>query len=68
LPRASRAEEEIKSAFKDVTVELIPSTGGIFDVHVDGERIFSKKEGDPSQLSRFPEPGELTALITKHLS
>ena len=38
--------------------ELIEGGGGIFDVNVDGERIFSKRyEG------RFPEPGEVVALL-----
>ncbi len=61
-------EEEIKSAFNDATVELIASSGGVFDVHVDGKRIFSKKEGSADQIKRFPEPGELTKLIEQHFS
>lgn len=33
--------------------------GGIFDVEVDGQRVFSKHaEGD-----RFPEPGEVQERI-----
>lgn len=28
----------------DYRVELIPSSGGVFEVDLDGERIFSKKE------------------------
>jgi len=67
LPRASRAEEEIKSAFSGASVELIASSGGVFDVHLDGKRIFSKKEGGPDQFKRFPEPGELIALINQNL-
>ena len=63
MPRASRAEEEIKSAFSDATIELIPSSGGVFDIHVDGERIFSKKDGGPTQYKRFPDQGELVELI-----
>jgi len=31
---------------------------GIFDVSVDGERIFSKDEAD-----RFPTPGEIVAAL-----
>jgi selenoprotein W-related protein len=27
----------------DFRVELIPSSGGVFEVEVDGERIFSKE-------------------------
>lgn len=28
----------------DFEVDLIPSFGGVFEVDVDGERVFSKKE------------------------
>jgi len=35
-------------------VELIPSTGGVFEVEKDGQLIFSKK-----QTGRFPEAGEV---------
>lgn len=34
--------------------ELIPSSGGVFEVTVDGELIFSKRAQD-----RFPEHGEI---------
>jgi predicted Rdx family selenoprotein len=38
-----------------VEADLIEGGGGIFDVVVDGARVFSKRvEG------RFPEPGELS--------
>jgi len=37
-----------------VDATLIPGSGGVFDVVVDGKLIFSKKE-----LARFPEPGEV---------
>jgi len=39
-------------------VELIPSSGGVFEVMVQGEKIFSKKN-----LNRFPEEGEIAHLI-----
>lgn len=39
-------------------VNLIPSGGGVFEVIVDGQLIFSKKE-----LKRFPEDGELSQII-----
>lgn len=41
-------------------VNLIPSGGGVFDVIVDGQLIFSKKE-----LKRFPEDGELSQIIER---
>lgn len=36
------------------SLTLVPSSGGVFEVDVDGERIFSKKE-----LGRHAEPGEI---------
>lgn len=38
--------------------ELVPSGGGVFEVSVDGNKVFSKKD-----LGRFPEEGEVLALI-----
>jgi len=37
---------------------LIKGGGGVFEVKLDGELIFSKK-----QARRFPEPGEVEATI-----
>ena len=37
---------------------LIPSSGGVFEVDVDGKRIFSKKE-----LGRHAEEGEVVQLM-----
>ncbi|MBW6519563.1 MAG: Rdx family protein [Desulfoarculaceae bacterium] len=42
----------------DAEVELIPSSGGVFEVTVNGKTIFSKKE-----LARFPEAGEIARLL-----
>lgn len=41
-----------------VEPELICGGGGIFDVVVDGDMIFSKHEA-----GRFPEPDEILAKI-----
>jgi len=41
---------------------LIPSTGGVFDVTVNGELVFSKHE-----VGRHAEPGEVRAGILKAL-
>ena len=41
-------------------IELVSSSGGGFEVVVDGRTIFSKKE-----LGRFPEEGEIAALLQK---
>jgi selenoprotein W-related protein len=49
---------ELKEAWPDTEVRLIPSSGGVFEVKVDGEPIFSKKA-----LRRHAEPGEVVGLI-----
>jgi selT/selW/selH-like putative selenoprotein len=41
-----------------VESELICGGGGIFDVVVDGDMIFSKHEAD-----RFPEPDEILSKL-----
>jgi predicted Rdx family selenoprotein len=38
----------------------VAGSGGIFDVAAEGREIFSK-----ARLGRFPEPGEIEALIRK---
>jgi len=45
-----------------VDAELIRGTGGIFDVRVDGELVFSKHDVD-----RFPEDGEVEGRIRTRL-
>jgi selenoprotein W-related protein len=44
----------------DADIRLIPSSGGVFEVTVDGNLIFSKKA-----LRRHPQPGEILQLITR---
>jgi selenoprotein W-related protein len=39
---------------------MIPSRGGVYEVVVDGDLIFSKKA-----LDRFPDEGEVVTLIEK---
>lgn len=50
---------ELKEAF-GVETEIVRGAGGIFDVVVDGKKVFSKQE-----LGRFPEPGEVVTLLKK---
>jgi selT/selW/selH-like putative selenoprotein len=38
----------------DVEVKMIQGAGGIFDVVVDGKRVFSK-----SETGRFPDPDDI---------
>jgi len=44
------------------SVELIPSSGGVFEVVADGHLLFSKKE-----LGRHAEPGEVMAILRRHV-
>jgi len=46
--------------FRDV--RLLPSKGGVFEVILDGELIFSKKE-----LRRHANPGEVAGLVEARL-
>ena len=43
-------------------VEVVPGAGGIFDVHVDGDLVFTK-----SMLGRYPEPDDVMPLIRSRL-
>jgi selenoprotein W-related protein len=54
-------EEELKREFV-AEVELLPSSGGVYEVAVSGEKIFSKAE-----LKRFPRDGEILDLIRNKL-
>ena len=58
LPRASSLEAELKSKFPGVETKLISSGGGVFEIMLDGDLIFSKKE-----KGRFPDDGEVASLI-----
>jgi len=43
----------------DVDATLVPGSGGVFDVTVDGKLVFSKKK-----VGRFPEEGEVLGLLS----
>lgn len=49
---------ELRASFPDVEIERVPSSGGVFEVDVDGQRIFSK-----ARLDRFPEYQEIPRLV-----
>ena len=51
---------ELQAAFPDVETKLIPSSGGRFEVTVDGTTVFSKHA-----LRRHAEPGEILESIRK---
>jgi selT/selW/selH-like putative selenoprotein len=49
---------ELEQQFPDATVELLPGTGGRFEVSKDGTPIFQK-----SKLGRHAESGEIVSLL-----
>ena len=60
LLRAAWMAQELLTTFEsDIErVSLVPGTGGIFEVRLNGDVIFSRK-----QAERFPESKELKQLI-----
>ncbi|MCX6053483.1 MAG: Rdx family protein [Chloroflexi bacterium] len=57
---ASELLEKFEPGIKQVT--LIPSSGGAFEVTVNGKLIYSKK-----QSGRHAEAGEILSLIKKFI-
>ena len=59
-PRATSLVADILDEFQPVieSIRLVPSTGGVFEVSVDDELIFSKKK-----LERHAEPGEVIDIF-----
>jgi selenoprotein W-related protein len=49
---------ELKRAFPDAEVRLVQSSGGLFEVTVDGQLVFSKKAA-----RRHAEPGEVLKAV-----
>ena len=49
---------ELTEAFPDMEIKLIPGSGGVFEVTVDGGMIFSKK-----RVGRHAQPGEVVELL-----
>jgi selenoprotein W-related protein len=45
-----------------VALELVPGTGGVFDVDLDGERIFTKR-----MLGRYPQPDDVLPLLRERI-
>jgi selenoprotein W-related protein len=43
-------------------LEIVPGTGGIFDVHVDGELVFTKR-----MLGRYPQPDNVVPLVAERI-
>ncbi|CAN5366891.1 SelT/SelW/SelH family protein [soil metagenome] len=60
LLRAAWMAQELLTTFEQEIgeVALVPGTGGIFEVRINNELIFSRKDA-----GRFPESKELKQLI-----
>lgn len=60
LLRSAWLAQELLTTFETELngLTLIPGTGGVFEVRLNGEVLFSRKEA-----SRFPESKELKQLI-----
>ena len=58
-PRAVGLAAELKKSY-GLESELVSGKRGDFEVTVDGIKVFSKQE-----LSRFPEPGEVSRILDK---
>jgi len=48
----------LKQAYPDAGIKLIESSGGVFEVVVDGRLVFSKKAS-----RRHAEPGEVLKAV-----
>ena len=61
MPRAvSLADQILKKLKTQVqSLEIIPSMGGVFEVSLNGDLIFSKKES-----GRFPETSEIMGALS----
>jgi len=60
LMRAAWMAQELLTTFDEGLgeVALVPGRGGVFEVRLDGETIYSRKEA-----GRFPESKELKQLV-----
>ena len=65
LLRAAWMAQELLTTFEGTIgeVALVPGVGGVFDVRVDGELIFSRQ-----QQRRFPESKELKQLVRDRIA
>ena len=65
LLRAGWMAQELLTTFDTELgeVALIPGSGGVFEVRVDGELVWSRKA-----QGRFPESKELKQLVRDHVA
>jgi selT/selW/selH-like putative selenoprotein len=50
----------LKQAYPDAELRLVPSSGGVFEVTVDGQLVFSKKAS-----GRHAKPGEVLEAVER---
>ena len=64
LSRAAWIAQELLAAHgREVAgLTLVPGRGGVFDIRIDGELVFSQKEA-----GRFPEPREIKDALRVRL-
>ena len=56
------AEKLLKFKNKILSLELIPGNKGVFEVKIDGEKIYSKK-----QTGEFPVPDDILQIVRKRI-
>ena len=61
------ASEFFAEGGKEVAISLNPGENGVLQVHVDGEKIFDKKEEDNTHPN-LPRVKEMRAIIRERLS
>lgn len=64
MPYAVGLTDELLQGWAPVieAIELVPASGGRFEVTLDGDLIFSKAE-----LKRHAEPGEVAGLVRERI-
>lgn len=65
LLRAAWMAQELLTTFEAELgeVALIPGTGGVFEVHINGELVWSRQ-----QMERFPDLKELKQIIRDRIA
>ncbi len=65
LARAAWVAQELLGTFQDELAEvaLVPGRGGVFDVRVDGETVFSRREA-----GGFFEPADLKQAVRDRIA
>lgn len=56
-------EAHLKTKYNEADIKLVSSGGGVFEITLNDELIFSKKA-----LARFPDDGEIDNLIDQAIA